>query len=245
MELMTFSQEQVALIKSMVAKDATDNELKLFLNQCQRTGLDPLTRQIYFVKRAGRVTIQTSIDGFRVVAERSGLYAGQDEPVFTYDEHGELLKCAVTVYKFSPSGERYPAAVGVAFYREYYPNPINLQKTLKHTMLAKVAESLALRKAFPQDLSGLYTTDEMAQANQKDDFDDIPTDIDKKPLISLVYSSTLDEDKKEMALEKIALCTSWAEFDKIEARLEDCQPSIDEVVNPNQTDIKNHIKKLA
>jgi phage recombination protein Bet len=73
-----FKPDQIQLIKNTIAKDATDDELKLFLYQCQRTGLDPMTRQIYFMKRSGKVTIQTSIDGFRVIAERSGDYAGQD-----------------------------------------------------------------------------------------------------------------------------------------------------------------------
>lgn len=163
-----FTADQVNLIKTTIAKDCTNDEFSLFLYQCKRTGLDPLTRQIYAIKRSGRMTIQTSIDGFRVIAERSGTYAGQDEPVFTYKENGkDILKCAVTVYRFA-HGQRYPAGVGVAFYDEYYPNPMNLQKTLKHTMIAKVAEALALRKAFPQDLSGLYTGDEMQQATPAD-----------------------------------------------------------------------------
>jgi len=112
------------------------------------------------------MTIQTSIDGFRVIAERSGTYVGQDEPVWVDDEKGFPVKCTVTVYRFAPNGTRYPAGVGVAHFKEYYPNPMNLQKSMPHTMISKVAEALALRKAFPQDLSGLYTSEEMNQANQ-------------------------------------------------------------------------------
>lgn len=165
-DLLKFNDEQLKLIKTQIAKDCTNDELSLFLYQCKRTGLDPLTRQIYAIKRSGRMTIQTSIDGFRVIAERSGTYAGQDEPIWIDDEKGLPVKCTVTVYRFSPSGQRYPAGVGVAYFKEYYPNPMNLQKTMPHTMIAKVAEALALRKAFPQDLSGLYTADEMQQANE-------------------------------------------------------------------------------
>jgi hypothetical protein len=77
-----FSDDQVSLIKGTIAQGATDDELKLFLHQCQRTGLDPMSRQIYFMKRSGKVTIQVSIDGFRAIAERSGDYAGQDEPIW-------------------------------------------------------------------------------------------------------------------------------------------------------------------
>ena len=213
-QLQVFNQDQVSLIKTQIAKDATNDELKLFLYQCQRTGLDPLTRQIYFVKRGGRMTIQTSIDGFRVIAERSGKYAGQDEPVYTYDESGEILKCSINVYKFNEQGVRYPAATGVAFYKEYYPNPMNLQKTLKHTMIAKVAESLALRKAFPQDLSGLYTTDEMNQASPTP-----PTEEMKEELISMLPDLNMEDEHKEKAFQMITNCEDLATFDKIKNRL--------------------------
>lgn len=87
-----FSNDQVDLIKKQIAPGATDDQLKLFLYQCKRTGLDPLTRQMYCLFRNAKnkdtgqyekkMTIQTSIDGFRVIAERSGDYGGQDEPVF-------------------------------------------------------------------------------------------------------------------------------------------------------------------
>ncbi len=164
--VINFSDEDTQLIKQQIAKDCTDQELKLFLYQCKRTGLDPLVRQIYAIKRAGKMTIQTSIDGFRVIAERSGYYAGQDEPVWIDDEKGNPTKCTVKVYRFTPNSEqRYCAGVGVAYFKEYYPNPAMLQKSMPHNMISKVAEALALRKAFPQDLSGLYTDDEMKQAD--------------------------------------------------------------------------------
>ena len=179
--LVNFNEEQIKLIKSQIAPKATDSELQLFLYQAKRTGLDPLTRQIYAIHRAckenvngawvwvNKMSIQTSIDGFRVIAERSGDYAGQDEPIFT-EEGAKLISCKVTVYRFR-NDVRYPAAVGVAYWSEYVQtdkenNPSGLWKKMPHTMLAKVAEALALRKAYPQDLSGLYTSDEMNQADE-------------------------------------------------------------------------------
>ena len=167
-KIIQFNNEQIELIKSQIAKDCNNSELQLFLYQCKQTGLNPLTRQIYAIKRAGKMTIQTSIDGFRVIAERSGSYAGQDEPVWEDDEKGLPIKCTVKVYRFTPNFEqRYCAGVGVAFFKEYYPSPIMLQKTMPHTMIAKVAEALALRKAFPQDLSGLYTSDEISDTSKE------------------------------------------------------------------------------
>jgi phage recombination protein Bet len=167
-----FSNEQIELIKSQIAPKATNDELKLFIYQAKRTGLDPLARQIYAIHRKSgnveKMTIQTSIDGFRVIAERSGDYGGQDEPIFIEDGKG-LQCCKVTVYRFR-GDIRYVAAVGVAYWNEYVQayngQPSGLWAKMPHTMLSKVAEALALRKAYPQDLSGLYTADEMAQANE-------------------------------------------------------------------------------
>ncbi len=176
LQIINFSEEQVKLIKSQIAPKATDAELQLFLYQAKRTGLDPLTRQIYAIHRnvkekeygqdvwKAKMTIQTSIDGFRVIAERSGDYGGQDEPVF--DESDGLKSCKITVYRFR-GDVRYPAAVGVAHWSEYNQDN-TMWKKMPRTMLAKVAEALALRKAYPQDISGLYTNDEMAQADLVD-----------------------------------------------------------------------------
>lgn len=171
-----FSKEQLELIKSQIAPDATPDELKLFLYQAKRTGLDPLTRQIYCIHRnvktmngwAKKMTIQTSIDGFRVIAERTGNYGGQSEPLFT-EKDGKLESCKISVFRFN-NGVRYEAAVGVAFWSEYVQTDkegkaFGLWAKMPHTMLSKVAEALALRKAYPQDLSGIYTSDEMNQSD--------------------------------------------------------------------------------
>lgn len=173
-----YTAEQVDLIKSQIAPKASDNELKLFLYQAQRTGLDALSRQIYCIHRnqwnadtrqyEAKMTIQTSIDGFRVVAERSGNYGGQSKPIF-HEKDGRLLSCEISVFRFHGT-ERYEASVGLAFWDEYVPvgkdgQPTGMWKKMPHTMLSKVAEALALRKSFPQDLSGLYTTEEMSQAD--------------------------------------------------------------------------------
>ena len=163
-----YNEDEIKLIKQQIAPGTTDSELKLFLYQCKRTGLDPLVRQIYAIRRGDKMTIQTSIDGFRVIAERSKKYAGQDEPEFAYNPDGSLLSCKVRVYRWR-LGQRYQASVGVAFWNEYVQayngKPSGLWAKMPHTMLSKVAEALALRKAFPQDLSGIYTADEMNQAD--------------------------------------------------------------------------------
>ena len=157
---------QVDLIKSQIAKGATDDELKLFLHVADKSGLDPLSRQIYFIKRSGKMTIQTGIDGFRAVADRTGQYVGSSDPVF--EENGEIpSKATVTVNKVV--GGIVGNFTATARWEEYYPGKSQgfMWDKMPHTMLGKCAEALALRKAFPAQLSGLYTGDEMDQAGDQ------------------------------------------------------------------------------
>ena len=118
---LALTRDQVELVKRTVAKGATDDELKLFLYQAERTRLDPLSRQIHFVKRGGQGTIQTGIDGLRVVADRKGL-AGIDDPV--YDPVDESTpqprKATVTVCRVI-GGERCQFTAS-ARWSEYAPD---------------------------------------------------------------------------------------------------------------------------
>lgn len=163
----TFTPEQIELIKRTVAVGATNDELALFLAQCNRTGLDAFARQIYFIKRGGKGSVQVSIDGFRVVAERTGELDGQDvhwcgddgQWVDVWLKPGNPAAARVMVYRKGCS-HAFP---GIARWVEYQAGGPMWQK-MPATMLAKCAEALALRKAFPHQLSGLYTSDEMAQA---------------------------------------------------------------------------------
>lgn len=168
-----FTQGQIDLIKRTIAKDASNDELTLFLYQCERTGLDPFSRQIHFVSRWSERdnrkvgVIQIGIDGFRAVADRTGAYAGNDDPVFAYGEDKRYPDSAtVTVWKIV-GGQRCPFTA-TARWDEYYPGKKNgfMWDKLPHLMLSKCAEALACRKAFPLQLSGLYAPEEMEQVGQ-------------------------------------------------------------------------------
>jgi len=175
-EVMTYNNitpAQVDLIKSQIAKGATDDELKLFLHVADKSGLDPLSRQIYFIKRSGKMTIQTGIDGFRAVADRTGQYVGSSDPVF--EENGEIpSKATVTVNKVV--GGIVGNFTATARWEEYFPGEALgfMWNKMPHTMLGKCAEALALRKAFPAQLSGLYTDHEMDQASNDNEPNETP-----------------------------------------------------------------------
>lgn len=185
----TWNPEERALVEAagLVHTDAQTGQKTLaeratvaaFLQHCARTGLDPIARQIYSIARKSKGQlkwqIQISIDGARLVAERSGQYEGQTTPEFTAD--------GITWTQVWLSKE-FPAAARVGVYRRGFREPLYavalwdayVQTTYKGDvtemwrkmgplMLAKCAEMLALRKAFPQDLSGLYSAEEMDQAS--------------------------------------------------------------------------------
>ena len=165
----TFNDDQVKLIKSTIAKGATDDELQLFLYQAQKTGLDPLARQIHFVKRGEQMTIQTAIDGFRAIAARTGQHAGTSDGIFEVQKGIDRPSKATVVVKKIVQGivSEFSAT---ARWDEYFPGEKQgfMWKKMPYTMLEKCAEAKALRKAFPEDLSGMYTNDEMQQADKKD-----------------------------------------------------------------------------
>lgn len=161
-----YPQEKIDLIKRTVAAGATDDELALFLEQCRRTGLDPFSRQIYLIKRgsgdAARATIQTGIDGYRLIAARTGLHAGTDDVIYTETDKGEPLTASVTVYRIV-QGQRV-GFTATARMTEYRQDRAPMWQRMPNLMLGKCAEALALRKAFPAELSGIYTDAEMDQS---------------------------------------------------------------------------------
>jgi phage recombination protein Bet len=165
--LALWTPEQTQLISTTIAPGCSNDELRLFAYACQRTGLDPFSKQIYAIKRGGKMTIQAGIDGLRSIAERTGQLDGSetlwcgDDGQWTDVWLGSKPPAAAktTIWR---KGAAHPFT-GVARFADYNAGQ-GLWSKMGATMIAKCSEALALRKAFPADLSGVYSSDEMEQA---------------------------------------------------------------------------------
>ena len=184
--------KQVAALNQLGLSRASQGDLQVFLHTCQRTGLDPFARQIYMIERGGRYTIQTSIDGLRIVAQRSGNYGGQTSAEWCGEDG---------VWKDVWLAKVPPVAARVGVYYKDAPHPTYavakwdsyagtgpIWKKMPDLMLSKCAEALALRKAFPQDLSGIYTSDEMNQADEKPETKKAEAPAKEIEVIEIVYT---------------------------------------------------------
>lgn len=203
-----FSLEQKNALLNMTGLSSIDDAtLIAFLHVCQKRGLDPFARQIYLIgredRRAGitKYTVQTSIDGFRIISQRSHQYAGMSKTEWC-GQDGEWKD--VWLDKKTP-----PAAARVGVMRKGFTEPLYatavfdsycprfangdiispLWKTMPEVMIAKCAEALARRQAFPEDLSGLYTDDEMEQA----DAEEVTETKTERPAVTKVVEAEVVE----------------------------------------------------
>jgi len=171
------TREQLDLLKRTIAKGTTDDEFALFMNTANRLGLDAFAKQIFCVKRYSKkdqrevMSIQVSIDGYRVTATRTGEDDGQDGPYWCgadgkwvdvwLDEKNPPAAAKVLVYR---KGRARPYT-GVAAYASYVQTDSSGNANAKWSrgpdfMIAKCAEALALRKAFPNELGGTIIPEE-------------------------------------------------------------------------------------
>jgi len=195
-----FNSKQIEILKNSLCKGISNEEFEIFMMACVKTQLDPFMRQIYAVKRKAKkpdgswgetMTIQTGIDGYRLIAERTGCYAPGPEPTYVMDQQGNLTSATAYIKKQTRDGTWH--TVSASAYSDEYMQTFTDKSTgekkatgmwgnMPRTMLAKCAEAQALRKAFPAEMSGVYTKEEMQQAD--------PIDLVSK--ITLEQASELD-----------------------------------------------------
>lgn len=170
-------EQAMALLDMFNLKNAPHAVIRSYFHVAQSTGLDPFKRQLHLIERGGKWTPQTSIDGFRLIRDRSKVYDG-DETLWCgpdgvwreawIDPDNPPVACKFSLY----IKDRSRPVVAVALWREYAQmkgdSPTHMWAKMSAHMLAKVAEALAIRKAFPDDTGGLYTDDEMMQADVVD-----------------------------------------------------------------------------
>ncbi|MFE0257299.1 recombinase RecT [Streptomyces sp. NPDC059010] len=189
-----FSARQVAALAliSPGLQQAPRAQLAVFFHYCVRSGLDPFARQIYMIGRKNKGedrednpvnwTIQTGIDGFRAIAHRAAERTGERisyEDTVYYDADGTAHD--VWLAPVPPSAVKVTVLRGasrfpfIARWSEFAPEywdakqskyvVAKMWRQMGSHMLRKCAEAGSLRMAAPQDLSGVYVDEEMAQAD--------------------------------------------------------------------------------
>lgn len=203
-ELISFTQKEVETIKRTVASDANTDELRMFLHIAKTYGLDPFNKEIFFWKIKGKPTIMTSRDGYLKIADRHEEYNGLVSDVVRENDkfrrkaqgidheygtnRGDIIGAYALVYR---KDREYPIYVFSPF-QEYFAGT-RVWTQYPSAMILKVAESMALKRAFT--VSGLVTAEEMdvqrlsekdkknprrtySKKNNKSDDKDDPIDIE-------------------------------------------------------------------
>jgi phage recombination protein Bet len=202
------NREIVATLKQTVAQGLSDPEFALFAEHCKGTGLNPFKKEVWAIKAGGRLQVMTGINGYWQIANRHPQFDGAETGMI--NKAGEWVKSVpgndflgawCRVYR----KDRKIAMEGEAFLSDYQKNtPIWTQTP--RIMIKKVAESIALRKAFPQELNGTYTEEEMpvTYAASKAEPVVVPAEViarEEPPKMICQYDiSDLAPEKREAAI---------------------------------------------
>lgn len=158
MEIQKINYEDEKVIQTLintVAKGASKEEFAMFTEICKATGLNPFKKEIWFIKTSAGVQMMVGLNGFYCIANNNPNFDGIETEVIENDK-GQIVKAIARVYR---KDRRIPMVAEA--YMSEFGKTHGVWKSMPRIMLTKCAESLALRKAFPQELNGLYTQEEM------------------------------------------------------------------------------------
>lgn len=194
-------KKMVEVLRNTVAQGATDAEFTMFAELCKATGLNPFKKEVWFIKTKdytnrngelvpGKVQLMTGINGYLAIANRHPQFDGMETQVVR-DDKGGIIKAVCRVYR----KDRSHPSTAEAFFNEYYQKNFSgkpgIWDTKPTIMISKVAKSIALREAFPQELNGLYTEEEMPQEY-------------KAPMVAMIPSDDNKESKCVKTQEEVA-----------------------------------------
>ena len=199
---MKFTADQKKILAATLLAEFDKGDQALFVQFCERAGLDPFRKQVYALPRQGKMSIVTSIDGLRAIAQRSGEYEGQTAPQWM-DGSGKWHEVWLSS---SP-----PVACKIGVHRKNFREPLYAICTMNEHggvggkwkssaahMLAKTTEALALRKAFPNETGGVISEDEVL-GQPEDATSDAPkndaksrADVIKTQIAGVSSGSTLE-----------------------------------------------------
>jgi phage recombination protein Bet len=161
-----FTSEEVNLIKQSIAPNLNDAEFAYFIKLSKNLGLNPLLNQVWAVKFGNKpAAIFTGRDGFLRIAHESGYFAGMRTRALIKNKNGEIVESDISLDDKSLVGAicyvyrtdwKEPLIQAVRL-SDYDKGQSNWNK-MKEVMIKKVAESMALRKAF--SIYGVYAEEE-------------------------------------------------------------------------------------
>jgi phage recombination protein Bet len=216
--------ENSELIKSTIAQSATDDELKLLLYLCKEYNLDPLKKEIYFLKYAGKTTILTSRDGYLKIANLHEHFDGlESDVVYQGDKltkrndgslHIEYGEAHLLFDKPKLTGafcsvfrkDRLKATTVFVSIKDYYKKGSGIWEQYINAMILKVAEAMALKRAFA--ISGLVTREEIEKEGFETEHDLAPleariaTAVQRKALFALAANKNIDEESLRQIITK-------------------------------------------
>lgn len=200
------NREVVQTLKATVAQGLTEPEFRLFVDYCKSTGLNPFKKEVWAIKAGGRLQIMTGINGFLTIANKNPMFDGLECSV---DDDENPTKAICKVYR---KDRKYPSE-GVAMIKEYYKKtPIWDQ--MPRVMLTKVAKSIALREAFPQELGSLYAQEEMPPEYRAPQVEVIrPAAAPIETVADAVYEPETEVEEQSETTEEVYYYKLWPKMD--------------------------------